>query len=82
MALPSASAKSSSPIVTAVFWMSGALVSFTLMAIAVRELAGEIHTFEIMFFRSASALIFLAPCALAAGRTVWKTARTGLAHRP
>lgn len=78
MALPSASAKSSSPIVTAVFWMSGALVSFTLMAIAVRELAGEIHTFEIMFFRSAGALIFLAPFALAAGRKVWKTARPAL----
>jgi len=59
-------------------WMSGALVSFTLMAVSVRELAGQIEPFEIMFFRSAGALIFLAPFALSVGRSVWKTERPAL----
>lgn len=64
-----------SPLISAVIWMSGTLVSFTLMAIAVRELAGAVHPFQIMFFRSLGALIFLAPFALAMGRAVWKTQR-------
>jgi drug/metabolite transporter (DMT)-like permease len=78
MATPPETAKSLSPIVTAVFWMSGALVSFTLMAISVRELAGGIDPFEIMFFRSAGALIFLAPFAWSVGRKVWTTHRPAL----
>ena len=78
MAIPSASTKSPSPIVTAVIWMSGALVSFTLMAIAVRELAGGIQPFEIMFFRSFGALVILAPFIWAGGRKIWKTERPRL----
>jgi len=58
--------------------MVGTLVSFTLMAISVRQLAGGIAPFEIMFFRSAGALIFLAPFALSVGRTVWTTRRPAL----
>ena len=61
----SASAESTSPLLVAVLWMVGTLLSFTLMAIAVRELAGAIHAFEIQFFRSVGALIILAPFALA-----------------
>ncbi len=41
----------SAPVRSAI-WMSGAMVSFTLMAISGRELAGRLDTFEIMFFRS------------------------------
>ena len=33
-------------------WMIGAMVSFSLMAISGRELAPNLNTFEIMFFRS------------------------------
>ena len=33
-------------------WMIGARVSFSLMAISGRELAPDLNTFEIMFFRS------------------------------
>ncbi len=53
-------------------------MSFTLMTISVRELAGGIDPFEIMFFRSGGALLFLAPFALSVGRTVWKTHRPAL----
>ena len=41
----------SEPIKAAV-WMIGAMVSFTLMAIAGRSLAGHLDTFEIMMYRS------------------------------
>ncbi len=33
-------------------WMTGCIVSFTLMAVAGRELSGSINTFEVLFFRS------------------------------
>jgi drug/metabolite transporter (DMT)-like permease len=36
----------------AAFWMIGAIACFTLLAVAGRELAGELDTFEIMFYRS------------------------------
>jgi drug/metabolite transporter (DMT)-like permease len=36
----------------AALWMVGALVSFSIMAIAVRELLDTMGTFEILFFRS------------------------------
>lgn len=41
----------------AFLWMLGALVSFCLMAIGARELAGAIDTFQILFFRSAIGLV-------------------------
>ena len=37
----------------AAIWMSGTLVSFMAMAIGGRELAGQLNTFQILFFRSA-----------------------------
>jgi len=40
----------------AVLWMLGAVVAFTCMAVAGRELAGRHDTFEIMAFRSAVGL--------------------------
>ena len=36
----------------AALWMSGAIFSFTAMAIAGRELSAELTTFQILFFRS------------------------------
>ncbi len=36
----------------AAFWMAGALVSFSTMAVGGRELAAELSTFQILFFRS------------------------------
>ncbi|WP_252097728.1 DMT family transporter [Pseudoalteromonas sp. NBT06-2] len=43
----------------AVTWMVGALLSFSLMAVCARELAGEVATYQILFFRSAIGLIFV-----------------------
>lgn len=40
------------PILTALFWMMGALASFTLMAISGRELSAELNTFQILAYRS------------------------------
>ena len=41
----------------AAFWMIGAIVSFTSMAIAGRAVGGELDTFEIMLFRSLTGFI-------------------------
>ena len=38
--------------IKAAIWMIGAMVSFTLMAIAGRSLSEELDTFEIMMYRS------------------------------
>lgn len=65
------------PVIQAVFWMTGTLFSFVVMAIAVRELSGEIHSFEIMLFRTIGSLIILLPFMLRAGPSVWKTTRLG-----
>ncbi|MFT5395977.1 MAG: drug/metabolite transporter (DMT)-like permease [Gammaproteobacteria bacterium] len=40
-------------------WMIGGLVSLSMMAIGARELAGEITTFQILFFRSVISLIII-----------------------
>jgi len=68
-----ATSKTASPLIVAVLWMVGTLFSFTLMAISVRELAGAIDSFEILFFRSVGALVILAPFALAKGRVSLRT---------
>ncbi len=43
--------------VKAAFWMLGAVMSFTSMAVAGREMAHELDTFEIMMYRSVIGLI-------------------------
>ncbi len=40
-------------------WMMGALLSLSLMAIGARELAGEISTLQILFFRSVIGLLII-----------------------
>jgi len=49
----------SSPLV-AIAWMGGALASFTLMAVSVRELSSGMHAFEMLFVRSAIGVAILA----------------------
>lgn len=44
-------------VVFAALWMSGALLSFMAMAVGGRELAAELSTFQILFFRSLVGLI-------------------------
>lgn len=47
------------PATVAIIWMLGTLSSFTLMAVAGRELSATLSTFEILFFRSLVGLIIL-----------------------
>ena len=42
-----------------VFWMMSGLVSLSLMAIGARELAGQLTTFQILFFRSVISLFVI-----------------------
>ena len=66
-----------SDLLKGVCWMGGALLSFTGMIIAVRELTGQYGTSQIVVFRSATALIILAPVIWHAGvRALW-TRRLG-----
>jgi len=45
------------PVIRAALWMTGALASFTAMAIAGRQLSAELTTFQILFFRSFVGLV-------------------------
>jgi len=54
-------------ILTAALWMSGSIVSFTLMAIAGRSLAGHLDTFELMFWRSIIGVIIVLTIGSAVG---------------
>lgn len=53
---------------TAALWMTGAIVSFSVMAVAGRQLFGRHDTFEIMFFRSVFGLVVVVLLAAALGR--------------
>jgi drug/metabolite transporter (DMT)-like permease len=58
--------------------MGGALLSFTLMAVAVRELLPTLGHFEILFLRSAACLAFLLPFLAHFGLKPLRTQRIGL----
>ncbi|HUU72536.1 MAG TPA: DMT family transporter [Burkholderiales bacterium] len=47
------------PIVRATLWMFGAIVSFSTMAIAGRELSSELTTFQILFYRSLAGFVLM-----------------------
>ncbi|MDG1532615.1 MAG: DMT family transporter [Paracoccaceae bacterium] len=57
----------SNPKLAAVY-MIGAIVSFTLMAIAGRELGGSLDTFEIMMYRSIIGILIMVTCITYLGR--------------
>lgn len=60
--------QSSSAASRAALWMMGALASFMLMAIGGRELAAELGTFQILFFRSLIGLVVI-------GAVIWRQDR-------
>jgi len=63
----------------AVAWMIGALLSFSLMAVCARELAGEIAAHQILFFRSVIGLVCVLIILLASKQRVSiQTNRLGL----
>ncbi len=47
-------------LAVAVAWMFGALISFAVMAVSVRELSGSMHAFQMLFLRSVIAIPILA----------------------
>ncbi len=51
-------------IFTVIAWMMGALLSFSAMAVAIRELAHALSVFEILLFRSLSGVLVLGALAL------------------
>ncbi len=56
-----------SPAIQAAAWMSGAVVSFTSMAIAGRAVSSELDTFELMMYRSFVGVIIVLVVARCAG---------------
>lgn len=63
----------------AAIWMTGALVSFSLMAIGARELGGHVDTFLILFFRSLIGLIIVSLLIVKSGQfRLFRTQRMGL----
>jgi len=55
-------------VLRAALWMTGAITSFSLMAIAGRAVSFELDTFEIMFYRSAIGLVAVLVVAGVAGK--------------
>lgn len=60
-------------------WMTGAVVSFSSMAVAGRSLSGTLDTFEMMMYRSFIGLVVMTALMWASGRThAIRTDRLGL----
>ncbi len=66
------------PALRAAAWMVGALASFTLMAIAGRQLSAELSTFQILFFRSAIGLLVIGSLVARAGGRQLRTPQFGI----
>lgn len=47
------------PVLRAAAWMSGAIFSFTAMAVAGRAVSVELDTFELMFYRSLTGIVIV-----------------------
>lgn len=57
-----------SPVLRGSLWMSGAILSFTAMAIAGREVSTNLDTFEIMLYRSAIGFLIVLTVATLTGK--------------
>ncbi len=55
--------------IRAAFWMIGTITAFSAMAVAGREIIGELDTFELMFYRSLIGLVIVLVVARIAGTT-------------
>jgi len=64
--------------VRAALWMGGALLTFSLMAVAVRELSRTMGTFEILFLRSFVSLVLVLAVLPYFGLAPLRTQRFGL----
>ena len=61
-------------ILKAALWMLGSIASFSLMAVAGREVSSDLDTFEIMMYRSIVGVIIV--CTLAAATGAWRSIKT------
>jgi drug/metabolite transporter (DMT)-like permease len=66
------------PTLRGILWMSGAVLSFSAMAIAARQLLAHTGTFEVLFFRTGVALLIVMALAWRTGFATLKTRRFGL----
>jgi len=66
------------PALRGALWMGGAVLSFSAMAIAVRELQRHMGSFEILFLRSVIMLLIVAAMAPRAGAAALRTQRFAL----
>ncbi|MEO1363601.1 MAG: EamA family transporter, partial [Pseudomonadota bacterium] len=60
--------------VTAALWMLGTITSFSVMAVAGREVSHALDTFEIMMYRSVVGFVIVISIIVATGR--WRDVRT------
>lgn len=68
-----------SDILKAALWMSGAIASFTFMAVAGRTVSLDFDTFEIMFYRSLTGIVIIVVIAVKLGKLGdMRTDRMGL----
>lgn len=75
---PSANPAASHPL-RAAAWMLLALLSFSAMAVAGREVTGDLDTFSLMFYRSVLGLVIVSAVVVASGKAAqMKTQRIGL----
>ena len=65
-------------VAAGIFWMCMATLLSSITGAMVRQLGGEIHAFELVFFRSVLAVIMLAPWVLRRGVRTMKTRRLPL----
>ena len=49
-------------------WMLGTLLSFSFMAVAAKELSGQLATFQVLFFRSAISLLIISTILIVIGK--------------
>ena len=63
-----------SPVLKAALWMSGSIASFSVMAVAGREVSHSLDTFEIMMYRSVVGVIVV--CTLMALTGAWRSVET------
>lgn len=59
-------------------WMMGCTASWAVMAAIIRHLAGDIHAFEVVFFRSLFGMVFLLPWLFRVGLSGLRTRRLGM----
>jgi drug/metabolite transporter (DMT)-like permease len=71
-------ARMTSPALRGGFWMLGAVLSFAVMAISVRELLARMEAFEVLFWRVGAALVLMLLVLPRTGLAPLRTRRIGL----